>query len=524
MGRPEPGRCCLVANLLHGIMFRAPADRGAHGREPGGGEQGRAPVALPTTVTLPEGKFKTAGNRDYEPANVVAMPTELGVPGRIDANQDRQVQVRPRASGVVREVKAALGQNVKKGQTLAVLDSPDVGTARLNLRAKQRELATSRTEADWKKEVSANVAELIAVLRKKLDEQHQAKSGVGSHSPSAALEKESELMEKQYADRKLGTFRATLMSAAVDFDIAAHEEEKTSGLYKKEIIGEHPAYVAKHTRESAEAKFRAVLEQAKFDAPYQSRVADQEVKLAESNVIDAAQRLRILGVSEDIDALLARAGDVSTARTADEDVTGYEIAAPFDGTIITKSVLAVASQKIEMNDVLFTLADLSTVWVMANIPESDFSVLPGLQEGTIRLNATAYPGRNFEARVLSVGAAVDPTTRTVSMLAETPNADGLLKLGMFVRIMLDTVVESKALTVPAAAVVEIEDKKGVFVPPVEGRRETATFAFHPVKLGREAGDRQVVVASGSRKGETVVSRGAFLLKSELILQNETEEE
>ena len=331
-------------------------------------------------------------------------------------------------------------------------------------------------------------------------------------------------MEKQYADRKLGTFRATLMSAAVEFDIASHEEMKTGGLRQERIIGEHPAFVAKHNREIAESKLRAVLEQARFDAPYQSRVADQQVKLAESNVIDAAQRLRILGVTEDIDALLKHAGDVSAARPADEDVTAYAIAAPFDCTVISKSSLAVPSQKIEMNDNLFGLADLSTVWVMANIPESDFAVLPALRQGTIRLNATAYPGKNLEARVLSVGATVDPTTRSVPMLAQTPNADGLLKLGMFVRIVLDTANESKGLTVPVGAVVEIEGKKGVFVPePKDKTRDGQTFAFRAVKLGRETGGR-LEVTSGVSPGDAVVSKGAFLLKSELILQNETEEE
>jgi membrane fusion protein, heavy metal efflux system len=91
---------------------------------------------------------------------------------------------------------------------------------------------------------------------------------------------------------------------------------------------------------------------------------------------------------------------------------------------------------------------------------------------------------------------------------------------MFVRIVLDTAVETKALIVPGSAVVEIDGKTGVFVP--EGD-DGHNFAFKPVKLGRESGDRRVV-ASGISPGTAVVSEGAFTLKSELILQNETEEE
>ncbi len=275
------------------------------------------------------------------------------MPGRIEANPDRRVEVRPRASGVVREVQAALGQKVKKGDVLVVLDSPDVGTARLNLRSRQRELATARIEAAWKDEVAANVAKLIPELRQ----------GVAAAD-----------IEKQYADRPLGSNRALLLQAYAEFEIASHEEEKTGGLHKAKIVGEHPYFLAMHTREGAQAKFEAALEQVRFDANQQKLVADQQVAAAEAAVIDAAQRLRILGVREDIAGLLAHAADATRA-SMDEDVTAYTIVAPFDGTIITKD--AVPSQKAEMNDILFTLADLSNVWVMANVPESDFSAAAG---------------------------------------------------------------------------------------------------------------------------------------------------
>jgi RND family efflux transporter MFP subunit len=175
-----------------------------------------------------------------------------------------------------------------------------------------------------------------------------------------------------------------------------------------------------------------------------------------------------------------------------------------------------------MNDILFTLADLSNVWVVANVNESDFNFLHALPGGTVHLVATAYPGRSFEARLLSIGAMVDPTTRTVPILAETPNPDDMFKLGMFVRISLDSATTEEVLTVPTAAVVEVEGQKGVFLPADAGK-DGHTYTFHPVKIGRESGDLEVIV-SGLSKGEPVVSAGAFFLKSELILQNETEED
>lgn len=454
------------------------------------------PTASPGTVTLAEGKLKSI-KLETEKVDIVSMPAELGVPGRIEANLEKQVPIRPRAAGVIRTVNVTLGQSIKKGQLLAVLDSPDVGTERLNLRAKQRALHNARYDSEWKKTVADNVATLIPELRKRTD---------------------ATILLKSYLNRPLGAFFANLMTAYTEFDIASHEEEKTGALRKREIVGEHPAFVATHTREGAQAKFEAVLSQAKFDAEQQSRLSDQQVSMAEGEVIDAAQRLRILGVDENIKKLLEDPGMADLETLANEDVTAYAVNAPFDGTIIARN--AVQSQKAEINDDLFTIADLSTVWVQVNVPESDFALLPELEHGRIRLTATAYPDRTFEARLLSIGATVDPTTRTVPMLAQTSNSENLLKIGMFVRIILDTTVVSKALTVPTSAVVEIEGKPGVFVPT---GTDGTTFTFRPIKVGRLNGHR-TLVASGLALGETVVSSGAFDLKSELILQNDTEEE
>jgi RND family efflux transporter MFP subunit len=473
-------------------------DEGKAGATKSAAAAGQNPA---TTVTLSESKLQAA-NISTEPARVDDLETELSVPGRIEVNSDRKIDIRPRASGVVREVHAVLGQDVKRGDPLVTLDSPDVGTARLNLRARQRELSTARVEAEWKSQVAETVALLIPEIRKGTD-------------PSA--------IEKEFGNKPLGAYRASLLQAYAEFDIAAHEEEKTAGLRTQEVIGEHPALVARHTRESLQAKLYATIEQAKFDAAQEKRLADQRLRRAESDVIDAAQRLRILGVSENIRALLEHA-DKADQIAVDEDVTIYRIGSPFDGTITMKD--AVPSQKADANDVLFTIADLTTVWVTASIAESDVASVPKIKGGSIRLTAPAYPSRVFTASLLSVGAMVDPQTRTVPLLARSDNHDGLLKPGMFVRILMDSPTTESALTVPHSAVVEIEGRSGVFVP-APSAPETApdhrAFTFCPVQVVREAGDR-VVIKSGVKAGEAVVAGGAYQLKAELVLQNQVEED
>jgi cobalt-zinc-cadmium efflux system membrane fusion protein len=482
-----------AANLTHDRLFH----------KTGLVEQAKANVKpddkprhdLKTTVVMPEGKFQKAGIL-VEAVQTIEMPKEVSVSGKIEADPNRRVDIRPKASGVVRTVPVLPGTKVKKGDTLVVLDSPEVGSARLLVRERQRALATIRIEANWKAEIALNTRSMIEQLRKGIEARNLAKT---------------------YEKKEMGNARATLLLAFTELEIAAHEQEKQSELKNEGIIGEHLLFVAQHTREGAQGKFDAALEVVGFQVKQDDIIAKQMVRNAEEMVVDAAQRLRILGVIEDIHDLLDHPEKASSLPSGTEDLVAYSIIAPIDGTIVTTS--AVISQKVEATDSLFVVADLSKVYTVAFIHESDFGILPSLNNGKVRLTATAYPGRHFDSRVLYVGSEFDPTTRTVRLVAETDNPDALLKLGMFAKIVLDTASTEKALTVPLGAIVEVEGKPAVFVPG-EGER---TFIIREVKLGREALGRQVIT-EGLKLGDKVVVAGAFLIKSELILQNETGED
>jgi RND family efflux transporter MFP subunit len=488
-----------LAAVAGGVAF---SQNRLHGQTPGKAEaqeEAAAPASgtLPASVTL-SGEKLEAAKLKIEQVRRTELPVEVVEPGRIEANADRRIDIRPRAAGVVRSVNVQIGQTVKAGDLLVTLESPDVGTARLNLRNRQRELTIARTDAEWKSTIAANLEELIPLLRKNV--------------PTATI-------EKQFAARPLGNDRGLLVSAYSDWQIAAHEEEKQSEFFQKEIVGEHPVFVSRHAREGAQAKFEAALEQIRYDATREKRLADQQVLLASAGVIDAAQRLRLLGIAVNLVETVDHAEKAlaSSTRADTDDITAYPISAPFEGTIIARS--AVLSQRAELADVLFTLADLSRVRVQADIHESNFAALPKVHGGHVRFTAEAYHGTSFQARVLAVGAVVDSASRTVPLLAETDNPDGLLKLGMFVRVTLDSSRKEALLTVPEAAVVEVEGKSGVFLPDKDGK----TFHFHSVTLGRALQGRQAI-ATGLEEGQRIVGEGAFTLKSELILQNDVEEE
>ena len=394
-------------------------------------------------------------------------------------------------------------------------------------------MSTARFEANWKSEIAANIALLIPKLKKGINERRHAVADDAEHTeiqprtpraptaPISSKTTDAQAIERDFAGKQLGAYRGTLLQAYAEFDIASHEEQKTANLRSLDIVGEHPALVARHTREGVQAKLEAAIQKVEFDAAQEKRLADQTVQLAEAAVVIAAQQLRILGVPENIQDLLDHAGDaIKIARN--EDLTFYRIVAPFDGAIIKKEKSAVPSQRADPAEFLFVLADLRAVWVTANVSESDLSKISKLKDGSFRLSATAYPDREFSARLLSVGAIVDPQTRTVPILAQAENPDGLFWLGMFVRIHLDSSATERVLTVPAAAVVEIEAEKFVFTPAEKGIDEQ-TFTLRPVELGKPSGDR-IVIKAGLKEGDQVVSAGAFLLKSELILQKQGDEE
>ncbi len=529
---------CLAVLVTHLAQHWLPWARADHavGAQTAGPEAKPAGESRPSapgrakSVTLKNSKLDSV-QLAVAPARMDRLPTGVSVVGVIQANSDSQVEIRPWAGGIVREVHVVLNQKVKRGDPLVTLDSPEIGTARLNLRAKQLELSTARFEASWKSEIAANVALLIPELKKGINDRRNEVADDAAHTenhppapgaPAINIVKkgtDARLIEKQFAGKQLGTYRGTLLQAYAEFDIASHEEQKTDTLRSMNIVGEHPALVARHTREGIQAKLEAAIQQVEFDAAQEKRLADQNVQLAEHAVVDAAQRLRILGIEEKIQYLLDHAGDASRI-AREEDVMFYRIVAPFDGTIITKS--AVRSKRADPTEPLFVLADLRSVWVTANVSESDLGKISQIRDGSFRLSATAYPDREFSARLLSVGARVDPQTRTVPILAQTDNPDGRFWLGMFARIHLDSSATECVLTVPAAAVVDIEGERFVFTPTGKGK-DDQTFTLMPVEAGRPAGDR-IVIKGGLKEGDQVVSSGAFLLKSELILQNQVDEE
>ena len=210
------------------------------------------------------------------------------------------------------------------------------------------------------------------------------------------------------------------------------------------------------------------------------------------------ERMRLLGVPDGEIARLER------ERTA---ATRLVLTAPFTGTVLERGV--VEGQYVGAETQLFSLADLSRVWVLADLYEMD---LGRVRSGDrARFTAGALPGRTFEGRVDFVYPTVSSETRTVKLRIALENPRGELKPGMYGRVIV-TGAGAPGLAVPGEAVVNTGEHDYVFLARAGG-----TFEPRMITVGLEDGD-WVQVLSGLAAGDTVVASASFLIDSESRLK------
>ncbi|MGD2067180.1 MAG: efflux RND transporter periplasmic adaptor subunit [Gemmatimonadota bacterium] len=177
---------------------------------------------------------------------------------------------------------------------------------------------------------------------------------------------------------------------------------------------------------------------------------------------------------------------------------------PASGVVVEKNV--VEGDRIMPGMTVYRIADLSRVWIEADVFEKDLGVV---REGqTASASFEAFPGRAFAARVTYVYPTVSMDTRTGRIRLELPNPDQILKPGMYARISLDVPPTGKTLVVPRSAVLSTGARSLIFVRAADG-----TLVPREVTAGRTVG-RHVEILAGVEAGERVVSSAAFLVDAE----------
>lgn len=262
----------------------------------------------------------------------------------------------------------------------------------------------------------------------------------------------------------------------------------TEGTYLKAAAKLHEADLAyERAKDLHEHKAVSLAELQRREA---------EMKTARAEARETRNRLELLGVPRQEVERLDR------EHTIKADVL---LRAPFDGRVIMRNITR--GEVVETNQKFFTVADLSDVWVVGNVPEKDVQFISRDQK--VDVIVSAYPHAIFPGTITYVSDVLDPATRTMRLRVTVPNPGHMLKPEMFATVRVYAAPNPDALTIPLAAVQNGPNGKMAFV-----RRGEREFEVRTVTLGLERGEL-VTVAEGLSEGEPVVTRGSFMLKSEM---------
>lgn len=375
-----------------------PADTAAHGPEDHPGDahlddQDDAAAHLDDehghedeSLRLSDAELQAAGIRVAE-VRLQALADRITVPATVQPDRRRIAHVAPKVAGRIVRVHVALGDAVRKGQTLATIDSIEVGEA-----------------------------------------------------------------------------HAAYTESGVQLDLAQANVERARQLFEEQIIPQKDWLQAQAELQKARAAERA-----------------------------AAGRLRLLGVER--------------PRAAAPASSSYALVAPLSGTVIEMDD-TVQGELAKPDESLFTVADLSRVWVQASLPEGELSRVRVGAPAAIEV--TAYPGERFDGRVTYLSSALDRETRTIQARIEVLNPHDRLKMEMFATAHIETDAgREQGVAVPRDAIVLMDGVPTLFV------REGERFAARSVELGQPLA-RATVVRAGVQPGEHVVVAGAYALKARVL--------
>jgi cobalt-zinc-cadmium efflux system membrane fusion protein len=263
---------------------------------------------------------------------------------------------------------------------------------------------------------------------------------------------------------------STLIAAAGVLDLDTKNLERLRDLYTSRAVSQHD------------------LEQA---------TSDQQT--AEGNLRAARDAVRLFGKTDaDIDSIVSQ-------RSADPTLV---VPSPIDGRITARSAAPGLFVQPGNTPAPYTVADIDTMWMLANVAEADSPAFKIGQQVQVKLDA--FPARTFDGKVTTISAAVDPNTRRVLVRSEIKDPQHELRSGMFANFVIVVGAPVRSPAIPVDGVVREGDGTMTAWVTADRRR----FTQRPVKIGEERdGYRQIL--EGVQAGELVATEGALFLSNEL---------
>ncbi|MHB1455531.1 MAG: efflux RND transporter periplasmic adaptor subunit [Armatimonadota bacterium] len=433
----------------------------------------------------------------------------IAATGKVGPNVNKVVKVSPRISGKVVRIYSNIGDMVRGGQTIATISSIELAEAR----ALYRQAAAKVKAAESAYNQQVQLAKLGAFSKRPVEEasaQYSSSQGDLSEAKGELAQNKSELVR---AESELAQCIARL--------------DRAKELYKDQIV-------SRHDLETAEAEFRRdsadvetikakikqdedMIRHAEAQVEISKTYLTREEKVQNSNLLTSRElqsakseltmaRIELRAASDNIKVLGASPSGSGEM---------ISITSPISGKIIERAINI--GEMADPSSILFTVMNLSDVWIEANVYEKDLSRIKKGQVAQIKVNT--YPDRVFSGKITHISDTLDSESGTARIRCAVSNPMGLLKPAMFATVNIITAKRRGAVLIAKAAILDEAGKKIIFIPCMDCEEDVkakksicGAYDKREVKTGSVHGDR-IEVLSGINPGEEVVTTGAFQLKT-----------
>ncbi len=484
----------------------------------------------PASISVDAETSKRIGIK-VEPVKAQRLSVGIKTTGQIETLPNQKVEVRAPVSGTVVELLVKPGDKVSKGQTLAVLSSSELGQLRVesvskraeaegNLQQAQADFKLAQENYDRQLEISAAEIAQAKTQLTAATKQYQQEQELVNNRSVVKVAKENYQRQVEISQAEIARAQTELTVAKEQFD--RDKELVASGAIARRAMLESQAHFAEAKSAVAKAKSRpevikaqVEIKQAEVDLPMrelrdsQGKVADAKAQLTKAlsrrEVLEAeAQLKRTKSALEVAQSRIRLSSSAYQARLQQLGIVANEkglvtVVAPISGTITDREITPGESVNSAERPLMSILND-SSVFATANLYEKDLNQVKNGQQ--VRVKIASLPSRIFTGKISLIGSAVIGETRTVAVKAQLDNAEQVLKPGMFAELeILTDKTATNVLVVPAAALVEVNGKKTVYV------QNGNAFQSVEVEVGQTSGDL-VEVKSGLFEGDLIVTQRA----------------
>ncbi|TWU44121.1 Cobalt-zinc-cadmium resistance protein CzcB [Novipirellula aureliae] len=447
-----------------------------------------SPIASRQVIRL-NATMQSAAGMKVQPVSRKSLQLARILPARFAYDDTRHVSLRTPTEGVIESVRVQPGDRVEEGQAVAILRSPTIGRARNQVLTNQANRRIAEKAFRWEADVHEGVAKLVKLIR----------SGASM-----------ETIERSLKDETLGDFGGKLRSAYSQARLASDIVESIGRAGDQGAISGRLVLERRSDQQQKQAVLESTIQQSLFQTQQSLAQAQSKLDACDRELRIAKQTLNTL-----LGSTVESTEDLDVSPN-DPNVSRFTICSPLAGTVERR--VHSATERVATQDELFVIADTRILWVEADIRGNDWGAIDVATGDTVFVSTPAFNTSSLvsppqSAIVVFWGRNVDPSSGSIPLVAQIDNSAGKFRPGMFARMTVPTQTLEDVIAIPESAVVDIEGQDSVFVQVDGGYRAVA------VDVG-ERSSAMVEIRSGLTEDESIVVAGAFILKSELLLEGE----